>query len=149
MSDIITYNIGKKILQADAILNYLKDIDTDFSPPLSQKVTLSKYALKLFEHAFFVTAESVNDLPGLCAFYMNANTATAFITLIHVKKDYRGKGIAGRLLFEMMNQLHQNNMSFLDLEVTKNNHQAINFYTHHGFIVHEDKNESLIMRKII
>ena len=50
-------------------------------------------------------------------------------------KEYRRKGIGGKLLMELINQLKQMEIDVFILEVLEHNEPAINLYQKHGFMI--------------
>lgn len=70
-------------------------------------------------------------LVGYVIFYMVADDGE--IARIAVDKDYRRRGIAKRLLWELENGCERRGILRLILEVRKGNREAIKFYKDYGF----------------
>ncbi len=86
----------------DVFLNFLKAVDGDFSPPLSQKTDLQEYADKMYKNAeLFCEYLPSGEIKGLVAMYANDRERQyAYITLVVVSSLHREQGIATRLLGE-------------------------------------------------
>ncbi|MCR9089628.1 MAG: GNAT family N-acetyltransferase [Rhodobacteraceae bacterium] len=92
------------------LLRHLRDSDDQFTPPLSHRVNLKAYADRLLAQAVRFEAwtteghtsrsdECHDRLIGLVAIYCNNPDRTdAFITSVSVESEFRGRGIAERLL---------------------------------------------------
>jgi len=136
-----------KMKIASEIELFLYDIDNDFSPPLSSRMNIANYAAKIIEKA---TIFSINDQGRLNAFvavYCNdTDRKFAYLTIMAVGKQYRGKGIAFILLRTCIEYLKMLNFNYLKLEVYKNNPRAIAIYKNFGFEIIDENNTSFFMR---
>ena len=140
----ITYQT--KAANEKNILLHLTDCDNNFTPPLSERTDLGSYANKIFEKAVTFEAWNDNHLIGLIAAYLSTdNIRSVFITNISVTKEFTGKGIASRLLRNCIAHCTKNDYFVLNLEVNRNNSQAIGFYEKHQFIQSETRGDSLIL----
>lgn len=86
------------------LIDYLKDVDQDFEMPLSSKVNLSEFARKTlaYGHAFIVRED--NRSIALVTCYCNDKVnAKAFLPILSVKKEWRGKGYARQLVNIVIN----------------------------------------------
>jgi len=60
--------------------------------------------------------------------------AEVLVKRFYLKKQYRGLGVAQRLLAELEKQAKQRGLRKVILDVSKNNNRAIHFYEKSGFI---------------
>jgi len=115
------------------IHRFLIKISDDFVPPLKQKVDLKEYTLKLLNNAIIQTAVEKEKIVGLIAFYCNnLDTKIAYISIIGVNKNYRGRGIGNKLLKNAINYIRSNGFREIELETWENS-SAQNLYIKNGF----------------
>jgi len=133
--------------RADEILEHLETCDKDFRPPLSQRIDLSEYCVKLAQNATnFEAWDGHRILVGLVSVYMNNfSIKTAFITSVSVCHVYTGKGIAKRLMAECIKEAKQKGFVQLQLEVNVLNAPAIKLYNSFGFYITEIDKEVIKM----
>lgn len=74
-------------------------------------------------------------------------TKTAYISLIAVDSTKQNKHIGQALLKGCEDICVSNGMLYLDLEVRKNNNNAIRFYENNKFYITKEKEDSYMMRK--
>jgi len=122
------------------ILRFLKDIDNDFNPALSEKVILEEYVDKIYKKSHLVSHCLNNGkIVGLLVVYCNDFIDyRAYVALVGVLKDYRGRGIAERMMRECIDYVRCNN--FKTIGIHSNNKIAINLYKKLGFNIIEDGN---------
>jgi len=126
------------------IAEHLLNCDTDFVPPLSERVEVKDYAKKIVQKASRFEAWSGPTLVGIVAVYCNDQaTGIAYITSVSVLKDWTGKGIATQLLGQCVRHVKEMGMQQVRLEVTSENLPAIKLYEKSGFSV-EKVNESFV-----
>ena len=119
---------------AAAIEKHLRECDMRFAPPLSSRVFLPDYALKLSTLADRFEAWASDRLIGLVAAYlMNSNTLEGFISSVSICSDFEGKGIASRLMQDCFDAAGAKGLTIIVLEVSKNDQHARGFYRKHGF----------------
>lgn len=119
------------------VLSFLKAIDQDFIPSLSCKVNLEEYIDKILKKANLICCYSPNrTLIGLIIFYCN-NTIThkAYISLVGVHKNFRGKGIAKKMMEECISFIDQQNYPIIGIH--SNNPTAIRLYKNFNFQIVE------------
>jgi GNAT superfamily N-acetyltransferase len=127
------YSFKKNLNMTETeIYNYLQLSNSDFEPQLTNRVILREYAKKLQEYAVFSGHFSKDELISLVAVY--ANTDIVFLPYIHVKKNHRGKKLAGKLLDELICEMKMEKKSSIRLTVRKNS-DACKLYIKHGFYV--------------
>lgn len=114
---------------------FLSSVDREFTPPLSQKVSVRDYSRKLATTASNIFLSSDGYDVGHAAYYSNDYEGKiAFLTSICVVPDVRGSGLAGTLLKEVVQGATQDGMKWLKLEVNPKNDGAVRFYNKYGFI---------------
>lgn len=120
-------------IETDRLIQFLYEIDSDFLPRLSDKVSIPDYARKLIKNANFFVASLDSAIIGVVAFYCNEiNKKTAFISIIGVPLKYRAIGIGSRLIKVMIDQLKQMGFEKVDLE-TSGDSLALLFYQKYNF----------------
>ncbi len=143
---------GKKIQYFDnrssliELLQHLNVCDNSFAPPLSTRVNLDAYALKIRENAFRYEAWQGDRLAGLIATYCNApDKQVAFITSVSVIPSCTGMGIASQLMAHCIHTLQQQSFKQLQLEVHTTNLPAIKLYQKFGFSSELSPGASMLM----
>ena len=119
-------------INLDSIFNIEKKC---FSHPISIKnlnenLNNDKY--------YFIGCEIDEKITAYCGVFIVSNEA--YINNIAVLQEYRNKGIATKILEEIINIANEKNCEFITLEVRESNISAINLYKKLGF-------EQLGMRK--
>jgi len=136
----------KEATQKD-IYCHLIECDTNFTPVLSSKVTVSEYASKIFDNAVTFEAWSDNMLVGLVAAYFNdTNNITGYITNVSILKNYMRQGIAGKLMKASINYARKHEFDEIMLEVSSANDSAIQLYRKFGFECFGIKNGVMQMK---
>ena len=83
---------------------------------------------------------------GFIAFYANDEAKeNAFITMVMIRSDMRGRKIAGSLLTAVLENLKSRGFKFCNLEVKENNVNAIKLYESLGFKIKNKKLKSVFM----
>lgn len=128
------------------ILSLLHDIDSDFIPPLSQKINIEDYANKLIDNAVIIPIVSSGVVKAFIALYCNdAVQLKAYLSIIVVHSEYRKKGIAKLLIGTAIQYLKGINYKSFRLEVYKNNTAAISMYRQLNFTEVEQTETSIYM----
>ena len=116
----------------DILLEFLIRIDSDFRPPLSQKVALMDYVCKIQSKAELIQEWIGRKLAGLTILYCNdSDRRFAYIALVGVDSSYRGKGIASKMLQISIRTVRTR--GFRILGIHSNNPIAIHLYKKLGF----------------
>ena len=112
-----------------------------FPIPLSNKVNLEYYTEKLLKNAV-ICAEFVNEqIVGLVAGYINDVSQIAYISLVAVLPQARGRGIASKLIKEFFEKCREKEYIAVHVYTHKTNHSAICMYGKLGFEKYQIKNE--------
>lgn len=144
------YNI-KKIENLETIKNLLNNYNDYFEPNLKKLAgDLDLYANKLLNYSNIFGIYDNNDILGFVSFYDNdKKNKIGFLNLIIIDKKYQNIGIGSQLLMHFENTCHKSGMQKLNLEVLKNNQNAINFYKKKGYdFLDENKNSYLMTKEI-
>ena len=122
------------------IFQFFEIVNTEFSPPLGERVNLAVYANKLAERAVnLFMVEDDRDIAH-AAFYCNdQHSKVAYISSIAVLPEFHGSGIAGNLLVKVVDRCLSEGMRLLNLEVDVKNLKAAKFYEKYGFRFVSDK----------
>jgi ribosomal protein S18 acetylase RimI-like enzyme len=115
--------------------SYLESVDDLFSVPLSSRVDLQSYSMKLLDHGIvYVAIRDDGRIAGLVGFYANdSEGGTAYLSLIVVSRDAQGRGVGTRLIAEAMSTAAKLGMQRMRLEVQRANTRAQAFYARLGF----------------
>lgn len=144
MSEIIKFQRDQAT--AAEITGHLLLCDASFTPPLSQRVDIASYALKISANAVRFEAWADESLIGLVAAYCNDKIRrAAHITNVSIMPEWRGKGIASQLLHAAIEHARRSRFKLIELEVDPSNASAINLYEKSGFVSCVDDQDTLIM----
>ena len=99
---------------------------------------INALAKKYYKFAELICACCDDDIIGYVSYYANDNiTKTAYISMVVVKKQYRGKGIAKSMIQKVIDDCKNRNFKSIRLEVHKTNYAAIQLYTKLGFRIEQ------------
>ncbi len=130
---ILSENISK-----EEFSQFINKVSNDFIPSLFEriKIPLADYYAKLSTLGKIIACKDKCNICGLIAFYSNdTQTNTAYITLLATDSQYRGQGIASKLLEKATEIARQNKMT--SIRVHTNNEKACRLYQKHGFSIVE------------
>jgi len=134
MSTAVEYLLNKA--SEAEIADHLSRCDTDFVPPLSERVEIRDYAQKIASNATRFEAWSGGKLVGLVAVYCNdREKGIAYITSVSLLREWTGRGIATSLLKRCIEHVKVLRMRQISLEVASDNTPAIKLYEKSGFVV--------------
>jgi ribosomal protein S18 acetylase RimI-like enzyme len=129
------------------IHEHLRACKDSFNPPLDARVVLSEYAEKLFEKSVTFEAWDSGTLVGLVSAYLNDSEKHAgFISHVSTSGEYRRRGIASTLVGLCIEYSGKHGYRKIDLEVARANTPAIQLYEYHGFRVHRELGDIILMR---
>lgn len=137
--------LNNTVENKNKLTQYLHEVDKDFEIPLSNKTDLGIYAMKLLTHGIVLVSLESDVINGLLAGYCNdTSSCNATISILSVKKQSRGMGIAHQLISKMIDSCRKAGMR--KILVDSVNPVAIYSYQSSGF--HIIKCESNDERKI-
>lgn len=137
MSDDLTW--AKNRACAGDLIALLRQCDDDFTPPLSSRVDLTKYAAQLCVYAERFEAWDDADLVGCVAIYCNSpDKQQAFVSNVSVLESYRGRGVAMHLLRSAINLAGDRGFARVALEVDAGASAASSLYRKLGFSLVSD-----------
>ena len=144
------FNLTVKQASAGEIRDHLVRCDDSFVPPLSSRVDLAEYSLKLSKMAVTFEAFDGGELVGLvAAYFTKENHNEAYITNVSVIGSYEGTGLAIKLMTLCMEYAKEKKFTSIVLEVSVLNKRAIRFYEKLGFILEPEHNGQVNMRFLI
>lgn len=130
------------------IERHLAACDAMFVPPLSSRVQLGDYALKLSLRATRFEAWADNALVGLIALYCNdMETRVAHVSNVSVIAEWVGRGVASSLMSRCLAHAQIVGMRTAMLEVERSNLAAIGLYEKFGFRVLGSNGSSATMSR--
>lgn len=136
------------INRADAvqIATHLRACDAAFVPPLSGRVDIDAYARKLADRAERFEAWAGDRLVGLVAAYCNGEGRRhVFISSVSVLPEWRGTGVASRLLERCMSRAEAFGAGLVELEVGRSNTPAIRLYERFGFTAVQAQDPDMLL----
>ena len=126
--------LSNKATEAE-IAEHLSRCDANFIPPLSSRIKIGDYAKKIVCTAVRIEAWSSSTLVGLVATYCNDQVnGVAYVTSVSVLREWKGKGIATRLIKQCIENAKASGMRQISLEVASDNRLAIRLYEKNGFV---------------
>lgn len=129
--------------------NILKQAKSENSDLFKEGFSISEYSNKIQNNAEFISFFSKGKLEGFIAFYLGTESVDfSYITFIYVAKEFRGQGIAGRLIDSALAKIESAGLISCQLEVGNNNNAKI-LYEKKGFTTITELKESFIMEKVI
>ena len=109
---------------------------------------LNNYIDKIKNKAELIAHIIEGTCVGFIAFYANDEAKeNAFITMVMIRSDMRGRKIACSLLTAVLENLKSRGFKFCNLEVKENNVNAIKLYESLGFKIKNKKLKSVFMFK--
>jgi ribosomal protein S18 acetylase RimI-like enzyme len=119
---------------AEDIAGHLTLCDAAFAPPLSQRLDIRDYAIKLSTNAMRFEAWDGDVLIGLVAAYANHQRREMFITSVSVLPEWRRHGLAAGLVTRCVVAARELSMEAVALEVGADNVAAQRLYSELGFL---------------
>ncbi len=129
---MIEYTRAK--LSHEEIYNYFNENKEIFKPPLTTRLDLKEYSLKLHKYATHFCAYSDRKLIGLIACYFNNEVnKTGFVSSVSVNMKFHREGIFFNLMSEVINFGRNNGFVKIKLEVRVENISVTHLYKKIGF----------------
>ena len=133
-------------LSLNEVYEWVTTCDEKFCPPRWNEERLSEHVLKLSQKAYFNLLIEKDIKVGFIAYYLNEEKKFAYITLIAVAHEFRGKGCSKILLDSFLTHI-SSDVEEVSLEVSKVNAPALGLYKKYGFVEIEDREEKVLMKK--
>lgn len=151
MSEIFSIELlVKKLDNYKRLHEIIIELDNYFMPKLSLLVDIDKYVGKMFDNAHIYILKDKSIDIGLCAIYLNdIRRKVAFITLLGLLPKYQSMGLGSKLIKNVIEKSKEEGFLAIELEVSKGNFKAKNFYYKNGFAIKEEREKSLILSKNI
>ena len=131
---MVTYITDKKYASQASLIDFIKSVDKDFTPPLTGRVDIDAWVNKIYNNGLFVIAVEGENYVGCLLFYANdLLTANGYISYLAVDTKCRRLGIAGRMLSESVDISKKAGME--SMSVYTNNPGALALYIKYGFKV--------------
>lgn len=119
---------------AGAIERHLRECDNRFFLPLSDRVDLGEYAVKIARLADRFELWEQDRLVGLVAVYLNNTTSrSGYVSSVSLCGDYTGLGLGSDLVKRCCQAARDKGFSCLLLEVAEGDSHTRNFYSRLGF----------------
>jgi 2-polyprenyl-3-methyl-5-hydroxy-6-metoxy-1,4-benzoquinol methylase/GNAT superfamily N-acetyltransferase len=148
MSDSIVFKLNNA--SESDILQFFIRCDADFVPPLSSRVELNRYAIKVTHSSTRFEAWFADELIGLVSLYCNDfQSRVAYITSVSVQKDFTRIGIAEKLLQHSIEYSKSMQMHQICLEVTEEHLIAKRLYGRLGFITSKNYAKKIEMTLVL
>lgn len=116
------------------IQSFLAEIESNFEPPLSQRLNILEYAEKLSSRAKIVCYKEKERIVSAILYYVDNEKKTAYIPVLGSVDGFEGKGLMRTLMNEVEGTLLASNFSSLGLETWLGS-RALNIYIKRGFYV--------------
>ena len=119
---------------AEEVEALLRQEYEESAPSFLSSIDLAAYARKITGHARIAGLRADGTLIAFLAFYCNdPERRLAYMSMLLVRSDYRGRGLARRLVQQSLDYLTQAGFLVYRLEVGKDNREAIALYRAMGF----------------
>lgn len=135
-------------------VQFLIEIDPDFHPSLSERLTLKSnvktlndYAEKLIKNGHVLICENDSVIIGAIAFYANDIINNfSYISILGINNKYRKLGLGKLLINACLECVRKIGISKVRVETWEKNEAALNLYKKLGFIIEkqEDLNVKLL-----
>ena len=114
------------------LLSYLKLVDKDFGVPLSSKIDMTQYVVKLLSLGNVIVVMENEEIASCICFYCNDfQERKAYISLLSTLSFYQGKGYAKMLVNEAIRYCRTKR--FQKIFVDSINIAAVSLYMSEGF----------------
>ena len=150
-------SITREKPNSEELFSLLKEVDADYAVPLSKKRDLWELSNKLVSRSDVISARTREGiLAGIVAGYISsAYSDVGYITIVAVRRPYRGRGIASRMMeaFLAFAKEFEGKIAAVDIYTTKDNAAARSVYLKAGFEVYhspmEERPEDLHLIKYL
>lgn len=116
-----------------------------------RKINLSHYSEKLAQYGkVWIHYDMGNPISIIAGYFNDETTRTAYLSMLAVAEDYQGKGLASALLSEFEDYAGKHGLTYVKLEVRKQNSVAQKLYSKFGYKVMGDASDtSYYMQKAL
>lgn len=115
---------------------FIKLVDRNFAPPLSERLDLVAYSEKLFQKASTIFIYKKNKPVSGIFFYKDPESRIIYIPLVATLTQFQGKGYFQLLLNELFKLLKGTLYNIVKLETWQGS-KALNYYIKSGFRIEE------------
>ena len=135
------------------IFEFIQTVNNDFPIRLSDKQDLYELSNKIYNvsNVFFIKENG--QIEGLiCGYISSSFDERAYLSILAVKKEYRNKGIAKRLVEMFIQKCIEVNKTLIYGFTHKTNVNAIKLYKKFGFIITEQSerpNDYLLVKELM
>ena len=131
------YKSTETKLETSEIVSIMHLVGEQLPDPLCERVNIFDYTQKLLKNGSIYIVFNTQDNPvGIMGFYANNQiTKVAYLTIIGLLPEARGKGIGNKLMKFLFTESHRLGMKKISLNVNQSNRQAIKLYKQQGFKV--------------
>lgn len=133
-----------EVLDADLITNAVINLEGNLSPSLSQRnINLQRYADKLYKYGkVWCHYDQGTPVSIIAGYFNDAQEHTAYLSMLIVDENYRGRHLASSLLLEFEEYAFDNGMEKVKLEVRKHNNVAQTLYSKFGYVIIGDASDN-------
>lgn len=122
----------------DQYVEFLTEVEKDFPTPLSEKVNILEYAIKLMNKAVVSALFENNKIIGMAAIYCNDNeNGFAYIPIVAIHKKMRGRKLSKSLIQSLISIAKERGAKKIGIHTE--NPVAQKLYESTGFKIIEDK----------
>lgn len=134
---VLSYAMKSQIEKQELYV-FLKEVEKDFITPLSAKVNLVDYTEKVFVLSEILCLKDKNKIVGCIIFYCNnLKEKFAYISLLVIRNEYRGRGYSTLLLKKVILFLKKRDIKMV--QVHTESMIACKLYEKIGFRCIEEK----------
>lgn len=111
-------------------VEFLREVDSDFPIPLSSKVDLKAWSIKVLSGGLVLAAWQSGRIIGVAAGYANdMNSRRGHLSVLAVKRDARGRGIGRQLVAEFERESIRRGMTCVSIATHSSNTPARKLYS--------------------
>lgn len=133
-----------EVLEADSIEKAVINLEYNLSPSLRQrKIELKSYAYKLYKYGkVWCHYDQGTPVSIIAGYFNDEKEHTAYLSILAVDKNYRGRHLASSLLSEFEEHARDVGMEKVKLEVRKHNNVAQALYSKFGYVIIGEASDS-------
>lgn len=133
--------IKVNVMEKSARLKFLRKVDDDFVPTLSQKTNLEEFCTKIMSKAkLFVSYAKDGNVKGLVVMYANDfEHHYSYVSLVAVDLSFRKQGIADDLMRKAISYVKNLGKDKINcIGIHTNNAIALHLYEKLGFVAQSE-----------